>query len=47
MDWEAIFNWLEQKSGVSYDLNDDLSAIGGDTAIENLTLPLSKGRDEV
>ena len=32
MDWEAIFNWLEQKSGVSYDLNDDLSAIGGDTA---------------
>lgn len=32
MDWEAIFNWLEQKSGVSYDLNDDISAISGDTA---------------
>lgn len=32
MDWEAIFNWLEQKSGVSYDLNEDISAISGDTA---------------
>ena len=32
MDWEAIFDWLEQKSGVSYDLNDDLSEIGGDAA---------------
>lgn len=31
MDWEAIFNWLEQKSGVSYDLNEDISAISGDT----------------
>jgi hypothetical protein len=32
MDWEAIFNWLEQKSGVSYDLSEDISAISGDTA---------------
>ena len=32
MDWGAIFNWLEQKSGVSYDLNEDISAISGDTA---------------
>lgn len=32
MDWEAIFNWLEQKSGVSYDLNEDISAISGNTA---------------
>lgn len=32
MDWVAIFNWLEQKSGVSYDLNEDISAISGDTA---------------
>jgi hypothetical protein len=32
MDWIAIFDWLEQKSGVSYDLNEDISAISGDTA---------------
>lgn len=32
MDWIAIFNWLEQKSGVSYDLDEDISAISGDTA---------------
>ena len=32
MDWEVIFDWLEQKSGVSYDLNDDLSEIKGDAA---------------
>jgi hypothetical protein len=34
MDWEAIFNWLEQKTGVSYDLNDDLSEIKGDVAFD-------------
>lgn len=32
MDWEAIFSWLEQKAGVSYDPSDDISEIGGDTA---------------
>lgn len=32
MDWEKIFNWLEQKTGVSYDLNEDITSIGGDTA---------------
>lgn len=32
MDWEKIYGWLEQKSGVSYDPNEDLGAIQGDTA---------------
>lgn len=31
MDWEVIYNWLEQKSGVSYDLNEDIESIKGDT----------------
>ena len=34
MDWEAIFNWLEQKAGVSFDLSDDLSEINGDVAFD-------------
>lgn len=32
MDWEKVFSWLEQKTGVSYDLNEDISSIGGDIA---------------
>ena len=32
MDWEKIYEWLEQKSGVSYDPNEDLGFIQGDTA---------------
>lgn len=27
MDWELIYDWLEQKSGVSYDLNEDIDSI--------------------
>lgn len=34
MDWTTIFDWLEQKTGVSYDLNDDLSEIGGYVAFD-------------
>ena len=29
MDWELIYDWLEQKSGVSYDLNEDIDSIKG------------------
>lgn len=32
MDWEAVYSWLEQHSGVSYDLNDDINQIKGDVA---------------
>lgn len=32
MDWEKVFSWLEQKTGVSYDLNEDISSIAGDIA---------------
>jgi hypothetical protein len=32
MDWTILFEWLEQKTGVSYDLNDAMSDIDGDTA---------------
>ena len=32
MDWEAVYSWFEQHSGVSYDLNDDISQIKGDVA---------------
>lgn len=31
MDWEALYNWFTQKAGVSYDFNEDLGEIGGDT----------------
>ena len=34
MDWKAIFDWLEQKAGVSYDLSEDLSEINGDVAFD-------------
>lgn len=32
MDWETLFSWIEQKAGVSYDLNEDISEIDGDIA---------------
>ena len=32
MDWTILFEWLEQKTGVSYDLNDAMSDIDGDVA---------------
>ena len=32
MDWTILFDWLEQKTGVSYDLNDAMSDIDGDVA---------------
>lgn len=30
MDWEEIYTWLEQKSGVSYNFNEDIQEISGD-----------------
>ena len=32
MDWGILFSWLEQKSGVSYDLDEDISEIDEYTA---------------
>lgn len=32
MDWTVLYGWLEQKSGVSYDPNDDLNSLQGEIA---------------
>lgn len=30
--WQEIYGWLEQHSGVSYDFNEDISRVSGNTA---------------
>lgn len=32
MDWEVLYSWFTQKTGVSYDLNEDIREIDGDCA---------------
>lgn len=32
MDWKVLYDWFTQKAGVSYDFNEDIGEIDGDTA---------------
>ena len=35
IDWNLIYNWLEQHSGVSYNFDDDFREITGDVAFDS------------
>lgn len=35
IDWNLIYNWLEQHSGVSYNFDDDFASIAGDVAFDS------------
>ena len=35
VDWNLIYNWLEQHSGVSYNFDDDFREITGDVAFDS------------